>query len=111
MEQLWSAEGSHWVGNLTEDQKDALKKFFLGTPDEALLRLKMRKLPPRLRRATLAGYLAHVIEPALKHNDPGRYTLQGKAHVGMQAFRKRLVKVSPVVLGLNDLSSGPWLKG
>jgi hypothetical protein len=92
MEPLWSTQGSHWVSNLSEDQKDALKKFFLGTPDEALLRLKMRKLPPRLRRATLEGYLTHVIEPALKNNDPGRYTLQGKACVGMQAFRKQLVK-------------------
>lgn len=92
MERLWSGQGSHWISNLAEEQKDALKTFFLGTPDEALLRLKLRKLPPHLRRATLEGYLVHVIQPALKNNDPAHYVLQGKPHVGMQAFRKRLVK-------------------
>jgi hypothetical protein len=75
MEQLWSNEGSHWVGSLGEDQKDALKKVFLGTPDEALLRLRMRRLPPRLRRGTLEGYLLHVIEPALKNSDRGTYAI------------------------------------
>ena len=93
MEQLWSEEGSRWVQNLADDQKDAIKKFFLGTPDEALLRLKMRKFPPRLRRATLQGYLLHVIEPAFRmKQDKGTYILHGKQCVGMQAFRKQLVE-------------------
>jgi hypothetical protein len=67
-------------------------KFFHGTPDEALLRLRMRKLPIRLQKETLEGYLHHVIEPAIRvGQDKGEYILRGKPAVGMQAFRKQLI--------------------
>ena len=93
MDQLWSIEGSRWVNALPEDQRDTLRRFFGGTPDEALMRLRMRKLPFRLRKGTLEGYLGHVIEPAIRMGqDRGTYILHGKPSVGMQAFRKRLIQ-------------------
>ena len=35
-EHQWSIEGQHWLETLSNDQKDALKAFFRGTPDEVL---------------------------------------------------------------------------
>jgi hypothetical protein len=93
MEQLWfQHEGSWFMSTLSGDQRAALIIFFGGKPDEVLLRLRMRKIPPRLKRETLQGYLTHVIEPTLRaKNDLGTYMLNRKQHVGMQAFRKQLI--------------------
>jgi len=92
MDDIWSTEGRVWVGTLADDQKQALRAFFSGTPDDALVRVQHRNFPGRLRKTTLEGYLTHVIDPTIKNGqDKAIYTLGGKPCRGMQAFRKQLV--------------------
>ncbi len=86
-------QGSLWASGLTPDQKTALQEFFKGSPDEALQRVRLRRFPTGLKRATLNGYLNSVIRPALElGNDPAKFMLRGAPAIGMQAFRKQLIE-------------------
>src|SRR5688572_10250962 len=73
-----AGRASLWLNSLPLDQHNGVKEFFKGTGEEQLQRVTLQRLPTGLRRATLEGYLTHVIEPVLAHGrDFGSVMIKG----------------------------------
>lgn len=83
-----------WLNSLPVDQRDAVIAFFGGSGDDQLHRVMTRQFPRGMRRATLADYLKHVIEPSLQNGrDFGTVMIKGSQRP-TQAFRKELVALA-----------------